>query len=169
MSQKLMPEIDSTICECEPITNEPFEFKPMKFYFLRADFSPYRFVFQWDVNFTMQNINRYNLFELKRNIEIITSFLTFRRNWNDNGAPPFIERLIELAIEVVRTLDYQPQVFPTARKSILLEYEKPEGKYLGIEVFSNRIEAFKQPQGEIVSLIPSDLERLREIVNEFNT
>lgn len=114
------------------------------------------------------NSDKFILQNLIRNITKIKSFAKLPVNWNDNGAVKFTNKLIVTTIEILTNLDYQPEVFPTARASILLEYGKPGGKFFGIEVFEDRIEAFITPERETLKFDLWDIEELRKKVNKFN-
>lgn len=86
-----------------------------------------------------------NVLEEKKktdNLITINSFLNLEYNWNDNEAQPFSESLINEAKQIIMGLFRQPDVFPTARNSIQFEYERDNGDYFEIELFSGRLEIF---------------------------
>lgn len=170
MKAYLPKDIDSTVIESEPGKFDSPESHTTNFFW--GDMDLY---FLPDVlvklinNSTMRiSVNKYVLPDLVRNISIIKSFAKLPVNWNDNGAGQFTNRLINTAVKILRNLDYQPEVFPTARASILLEYGKPDGKFLGIEVFENRIETFIAPERETLIFALKDVAELRNKVNKFN-
>lgn len=92
----------------------------------------------------------YFLHELKaqqaklKNIQKIKTFNTFI---NDSGEP-FNQDVIDIAQNIVHNLVIQPEVFPTGRHSIQLEYEKTNGDYLEFEIFYDRIEMLFMDQDE---------------------
>ncbi|KJE25644.1 hypothetical protein LG52_3208 [Geobacillus kaustophilus] len=43
---------------------------------------------------------------------------------------------------MIHTVIKQPKLFPTARDSIQLEFEKENGDYLEFELFENKIDVF---------------------------
>ena len=55
-------------------------------------------------------------------------------NWNNNGAKAFSSSLIMKTRNIISSLNIQPEIFPTACESIQLEYTKPDGSYLEIEI-----------------------------------
>ena len=61
--------------------------------------------------------------ELKEALEAIEVIRGLEDNWNNNGAKPFSEKLINKAINLVNELTPTPEVFPTACNSIQLEWE----------------------------------------------
>lgn len=89
-------------------------------------------------------------------------------NWNGNGAPKFSSKLLDSVRSVVETLIRQPNIFPTARESIQLEYENDMGDYLEFELFEGgRLKKFYcGHDGEIVTEDIS-LEMIYEVVNNF--
>ncbi|GMQ25302.1 hypothetical protein Aoki45_19840 [Algoriphagus sp. oki45] len=104
--------------------------------------------------------------DLKSNLEKLEEFKKLEFNWNGNNAEPFSDALIEKAKSVLFSLRVQPEIFPTARKSIQFEYEKGNGDYLEIEIFEDFIKFF-QVIGEIESSDKIDFSRIFYKVNEF--
>lgn len=88
--------------------------------------------------------------ELKQsqNIRILYSFQDLESNWNGNGAEPFNPNLIERCRQLVMTLERQPQIFPTARQSIQLEYERIDAGYLELEIFESTIHVYQHIPGD---------------------
>lgn len=65
-------------------------------------------------------------------------------NWNGYGAEPIPEQLIVRTEHLLQNLSELPDVFPTANKSIQIEYEKANGEYLEFEMFEdNRVHMFQ--------------------------
>jgi hypothetical protein len=161
---------DSTPAVCIPVQHSEILHFPAKFLIAESDFSPFavKYVF-WDISSTIKSSNKkYILSDLLNNISKIRSFAKLPVNWNDNGAIQFTQALINTTVRILQDLDYQPEIFPTGRDSILFEYGKPGGHYLGIEIFENRIETFIAPQRKTAKLQICELDELRNIVNDFN-
>ena len=78
----------------------------------------------------------------QENISKLNSFLQLKDNWNDYGAKSFERDLINKCATLVNSLalHYQPDIFPTGRNSIQFEYEKADGSYLEIEIYTDRNE-----------------------------
>lgn len=74
---------------------------------------------------------------LTKNIEKLNRFLTFSENWNGYGAKPFSSQVIEKAIRLIKSLKYQPEVFPIPGGCIQFEYEKDNGSYIEFEIPDN--------------------------------
>ena len=78
------------------------------------------------------------------NLKKIESFGELERGWDGNGAFPPSEILRARAERIVsdkRAAGFEPEIFPTSRQSIQLEYRK-NGSYLEIEVFVNKFGVF---------------------------
>jgi hypothetical protein len=106
--------------------------------------------------------------ELQYNLGILDSFLNLKRNWNGNGAVKFTESHIDLVKSLIKTLSYQPEVFPTARESVLLEYDNDKGEFLSFEIRKNgRIDMFgTYNDGKTVD-VKINKEDIIEKINQF--
>ena len=80
--------------------------------------------------FTMNN-------PLQKSIKTLEEISQLRDNWNENGAEPFSDQIIKRCISLVEKLSTQPDIFPTAQKSIQFEWYTPFGNYLEIEIFED--------------------------------
>lgn len=78
------------------------------------------------------NISKYE--SLKR----LTEIKNLPDNWNDNNAKKFSAKFISYVRTILTHLEIEPDVFPTARDSIQLEYENSAGDYLEFEIFEDR-------------------------------
>ena len=106
------------------------------------------------------------MFRLKK-IDLIVSL---KENWNANGAGVFSEPFIRNVKSIVMMLDNQPEIFPTANKSIQLEYDKPDGSHMEIELFENgdsevfEVDAYGN---ESLLNIDTNVETINKVVNDF--
>jgi hypothetical protein len=82
------------------------------------------------------------------NLKRLDEISKLEENWNDNGAKPFSNRLITKARYIIDDLLIQPEVFPTARNSIQLEYEKKTGEYMEFEIYESSIKVYIVDQNE---------------------
>ncbi len=98
------------ISECKPISDA---------------FNPNGSIMFWDYN-------KYN-----HNISIIDDFSSLVENWNGYGALPINNDVISRVKEVLGTLFVQPEVFPTGRGGIQVEFQKTDNSYLEFEFFSD--------------------------------
>lgn len=77
--------------------------------------------------------------EVVNNIEKISSFRDLPEGWNGYDATPISQKLIDVVAQILTRLSRQPEIFPTGRNSIQLEYEKLNGDYLEFEIFENGV------------------------------
>ena len=155
--------VDCAVKDCGDIGSSPGYFIPGNYTFIQV------FTAKCDYNFTPVAIgNIFSLRDLMNNIDKVTSFLELPVNWNENGAGQFSQNLIDKTINILHRLNYQPEIFPTGSNSIILEYNKSDGRYLGIEVSENQNIIFTAPKEEIGIVDPQDIQELCKIVNELN-
>lgn len=106
------------------------------------------------------------------NLKLLDDFGKLEDNWDGYDAPGFTakESLIRFCKETISCLGFnQPSIFPTARNSIQLEYEKENGEYLEFEVYdTNKISYLhiNHNQEESEKEI-SSIAELKEIVLAF--
>ena len=108
--------------------------------------------------------------EQSNNLEKLREIAAMPDNWNDNGASAFDHGLICLIEDIILALDHQPEVFPTACDSIQIEYEKDNGEYLELEVFSKeKISVYREHEdgSEETYVTIYDKEKINRLVNEF--
>jgi hypothetical protein len=67
------------------------------------------------------------------------------------------------------SLEYQPEVFPTACDAVQLEWENKNNEYLEMEVLENSINIFQidSAGGEQQSTIGIDEDIVKKVVREF--
>ena len=84
------------------------------------------------------NVNKNSL--LSENIAQLREIGTLEINWDDEEGLPFGEPFIQEVIDLVSTIEVQPDLGPTGRGSIQLEYgsRKSGKKYIGIEIYEDR-------------------------------
>ena len=102
-----------------------------------------------------------------KKIDLIVSL---EDNWNGNGAVAFSDGLVKKLKSIVIMLDKQPEIFPTANNSIQLEYDKPDGSHMEIELFENgdsevfEVDAYGN---ESLLNIDTNVETINKVVNDF--
>ncbi len=82
-----------------------------------------------------------------KNLNVLNSFKNLKKDWNGYGADPIDSAVIEKAISIIKILNHQPEVFPTACNSVQMEYSFPNDNYLEIEIFSECIRIYKAVGG----------------------
>lgn len=103
------------------------------------------------------------------NFRKLDDLSTFGENWNGYGANAFSTGLINRIRALLIDLPVQPELFPTARESIQLEYDVGEN-HIEIEVFDNN-------EVKVLSMIgvgkfthesfSYDEKAIREVVDRF--
>lgn len=81
------------------------------------------------------------------NLNKIKFMKAFAEDWNGNGAKAFSENAIRLFEEVINSLVKQPEIAPTGRNSLLMQYELDDKSILAFEVKENLTEKVFVPQG----------------------
>ncbi|MBR2768292.1 MAG: hypothetical protein IKD68_05110 [Solobacterium sp.] len=74
---------------------------------------------------------------LMDNLNKLSRFGKYEKDWNGYGAEPFSASLIMSVKKLLMSMNVQPQIFPAADHSIQLEYDGEEGEYLEFQVFEN--------------------------------
>ena len=72
----------------------------------------------------------------------ITALVIIRNlksNWNEYGADPIPETIINKCWLICKKLRIQPMISPTARNSIQFEYELEDESYLEFEIYRDKI------------------------------
>jgi len=93
-------------------------------------------------HFTKNIIKRYED-PLLKNLQKLRTIKLLPKGWNGQGSNPFSDNLIQKIFTIVRELQFQPDIFPTGRNSIQLEFEIGDD-YLEFEVFEEKIIALIQ-------------------------
>lgn len=78
------------------------------------------------------------------NMNKLHSISKLKENWNENGADPFSDKVIDNAYSFINAenLKYQPDLFPTGRDSIQAEYELENGDYLEVEIYDDHFDLY---------------------------
>ena len=111
----------------------------------------------------------YQLKKKLNNINTVLSFKKFGSDWNGNGAEPFSENIIQKALDFINSqlLRFQPNVFPTGRQSVQLEYEKSNGNYLEIEIFDDKCSAYSEIEDKETEYESLSFNEIIKLINEF--
>ncbi len=75
--------------------------------------------------------------------EQLVSISQLKDNWNDNGAKPFSKGLLEKTKDILDSLSYEVELFPTAKNTIQLECNNKDGDYLEFEIYEDKIKEFR--------------------------
>lgn len=93
-------------------------------------------------------------------------------DWDGFGTESFDATLIDIVRNIIKNVNIQPEIYPTGRDSIQLEYELEDRSYLEFEVFKDKILCMRIPQRnynkseyEIIQSV--DIKRINEIIDNF--
>lgn len=102
------------------------------------------------------------------NFKKLNEFAEYPNDWNGYGATPFSKDLIDRIRQLLFDLPVQPEIFPTARSSIQLEYDVGEN-HIEIEVSSDdvNIMIMKGIGSFTHDSFPYDENAIREAVDRF--
>ncbi len=125
------------------------------------------YYFSVNVNDASSLPNESNFFSLNENIRRLNSFSNLKQNWNNNNANPFNDKLIYKAFNILTSLNYSPEVFPTGRDSIQFEFEKDNGDYLEFEIFATKILSFSMINDITSEKKLSRINQINRILNQF--
>lgn len=107
-----------------------------------------------------------------RSLNTLNDISKLEPDWNGYSAQPIPYDTIVLCRKIVMSLDYQPEIYPTGRRTVQMEYEKADRSYLEFEISQEKIKVMEVPKRKYKNAkkreIPaSNYELLSEIVNEF--
>lgn len=107
-----------------------------------------------------------------KNILRLQDISELRDDWNGYGAKSFDKNLIDSVENIIENVHVQPEIYPTERNSIQLEYELEDKSYLEFEVFKNKILCMRIPRrnyskAEYEVISPIDIKRINEIIDNF--
>lgn len=134
---------------------EPIEIRDPKYYANRSDFSH------------VSAQKKFSLDRLKQNKKIIRSLAALEEGWNGYGGRTIEPQLISQVESILPEFEIQPQIFPTGRGSIQLDFVKSEDVFLEVEISSTEIFAYRK-SGEKEEELELDFSELILLANEFN-
>ena len=107
--------------------------------------------------------------ELKEIYDTLQEYLELKENWDYDGGRTFSKELIDYAYDIVKRLCVLPEVFPTGRGTVQLEYENNNG-YLEFEIYPDlHVECYREyidkSSTEFSNL---DTGKICKMVDEFN-
>ncbi len=102
-----------------------------------------------------------------KNLDKINKISLLEDDWDGEGAMAFSQKAIQLFKTIIESLVEQPQITPTGRNSLLMQYEREDKSVLAFEVGENKTEAVFVPK-EDFSLAQTNkyYENIAEHINE---
>lgn len=107
---------------------------------------------------------------LASNLQKLDIFANLKPRWDGHNAPSIPSEVIRKTRELIGELSHQPELFPTALKTIQLEYCNSQNDHMEIEVSdSSTAQLFivAHSGGETVETIPFDVHSISERVSQF--
>lgn len=106
------------------------------------------------------------------NLERLENIAELKTNWNGYGAEPFSVALVEEVKDIILNLNEQPEIFPTGRNSIQLEYHLRDESYLEFEVFEDKVIAMQvsgtdYDNAQFWEFASDDIAQIRDITDKF--
>lgn len=125
-------------------------------------------------NNSSNNTNKelYDTYQQCLNIRKINDISLLKENWNGYGAEPFSKETILISQYIINLLSKQPDIYPTGRDSIQMQYELPDNSYLEFEVFKDKIIYLEVPERNYIlartnTFSKSEIYKLNSIVQNF--
>ena len=87
------------------------------------------------------------------NLKKLDCMSTFQENWNGVGGRAFSSASISIFRSIIENICKQPDIAPTGRDSLLLQYELDDRSMLAFEVQEKRVEMVYVPKGDYSSAI----------------
>ncbi len=106
------------------------------------------------------------------NLNKINKMSLFDDNWNGTGGSAFSEGAVSLFKTILEMLERQPEIAPTGRNSLLMQYELDDKSLLAFEVGENKVEKVLVPKGDY-SMVQMEVftdelgQKIKECVKEF--
>lgn len=101
------------------------------------------------------------------NLNKIENMKKFEYNWNGNGGLPFSAESLLLFQDLIQNVIKQPEIAPTGRESLLVQYELDDKSYLGFEIFKDKATKVLIPQRDYFKAIEEEVtENIVDFVNK---
>lgn len=85
-----------------------------------------------------------DLFLLRDNFYKLQSFRSFQKGWDGYDGEEISISAIARATDLLKTLGFQPSIFPTGRGSIQIEYYQNDSTFVEIEVLEDHISVYSE-------------------------
>ena len=104
------------------------------------------------------------------NLEKLRRIASLKENWNGNGAPAIPPEVISKVEKLIHVLPIQPEIFPTAMRTIQFEFDNSRHDHMELEIgVSDKVELFIATYfgDETEEEILSDIETITKRVLQF--
>lgn len=82
------------------------------------------------------------------NLNKIKKMEGFKNNWDGNNGNAFSRKSIRLFYQVIQTLEKQPEIAPTGKGSLFMQYELEDKSLLAFDISPEKTEKVFVPKGE---------------------
>lgn len=168
MNGKIYKNMLSSLLVCTTICTSPIVSVVKKDDFTK-EFATVAYVENIGVNACFPNSSYYSSFlDLQKiyNLNKIEHMTRFVENWNGTGGLAFDKSSIDFFKDIIQNVFMQPNIAPTGRKSLLLQYELDDKSILAFEVKEDSVEMVSVSKGDF-SLVKREY-ITDNIVDEIN-
>lgn len=134
----------------------------------RVSFATYRSEPQKQTSTTSALVDFAIVNKLGDNFHKLYGYLDLPTGWNGYDGKKFSKKTIERTLSILKNLRQQPQIFPTGRGSVQLEYHFDEDNLIEMEVSSDEITAYWVIRGnekeEDISTVRLACKKMNEFV-----
>lgn len=105
-------------------------------------------------------------------LRTLTQIQNLEYDWDGYGGDTIPANVILLAKSIVMTLEHQPEIYPTKRRTVQMQYELADRSYLEFEVFADKIEMLLVPKRRYADAIERTISAdqyygIKHIVKDF--
>lgn len=123
-----------------------------------------------NTRFEYINIEGKEQFEMHKkliNLDKIGKLQYFKQGWNGNNGLPFDITIVNMFSDIINNLDRQPDIAPTGRKSLQIQYELEDKSYLGFEIFADRITKLEVPKRQYnKAIVKEETNNFTDFIND---
>ena len=95
--------------------------------------------------------------ELAHSLKVIGDIQSLKPDWNGYGAKPIPKEVTQISRKIVRTLSKQPDIYPTGRRTIQMQYELADKSYLEFEIYVDHIHILEVPKRIYNKAVEADI------------
>ena len=103
---------------------------------------------------------------LTSNLQKLDLFANLKPGWDGHNAPSIPSEVIRKTRELIGELSQQPELFPTALKTIQLEYNNSQNDHMS-DSSTAQLFIVAQSGDEAIETIPFDVHSISERISQF--
>jgi len=107
----------------------------------------------------------------RKNNQILSEIGQLGENWNGYGASSIPQNIIFRCLNIISSseLNFQPEIFPTARPSIHFVYEPDKNHYLELDILETNITCYLRQFTDIEEYSELTTEEAITLINDFQS